>query len=50
LQNQQHKDDHRIALPSAKEICFVRTKDIESFPLNRSDCNYKTIVSFNSEK
>lgn len=46
LQNQHHKDDHRIALPSSKEIRFIRTKEITRC---ESSNNYTTFYIQNGE-
>jgi two-component system LytT family response regulator len=46
LQNQQQKDAHRIALPSSKEIRFIRTKEIIRC---ESSNNYTTFFILNGE-
>lgn len=46
LQNQQLKDAHRIALPSSKEIRFIRTKEIIRC---ESSNNYTTFFIMNGE-
>lgn len=46
LQNQQQKDAHRIALPSSKEIRFIRTKEIIRC---ESSNNYTTFYILNGE-
>ena len=46
LQNQQLKDTHRIALPSSKEIRFIRTKEIIRC---ESSNNYTTFIILNGE-
>lgn len=46
LQNQQLKDTHRIALPSAKEIRFIKTNEIIRC---ESSNNYTTFFILNGE-
>jgi len=46
LQNQQLKDTHRIALPSSKEIRFIRTNEIIRC---ESSNNYTTFYILNGE-
>jgi two-component system LytT family response regulator len=46
LQNQQHKDDHRIALPSSKETRFIKIIEITRCA---SSNNYTTFYTLNGE-